>query len=73
MFSFPDSGYTSGHFAAEGGHPNCLHCFLMHEGQLDILNAKGDSLSDTAKKAGHAILMEKSGASSIHEDIKKKS
>lgn len=56
-----DFGNTPGHYASEGGYPNCLNCFLQHDGEIDILNIKGDSPLDTARKFGHPLIMEKGG------------
>jgi len=56
-----DFGNTPGHYASEGGHPSCLNCFLQHDGEVDILNIKGDTPLETARKFGHPLLMEKGG------------
>ena len=60
-FCCSDFGNTPGHYASEGGFPNCLNCFLQHDGEIDIQNIKGDTPLDTAKKFGHPLLMEKGG------------
>ena len=63
--SLADFGNTPGHYASEGGKPECLNCFLQHDGEIDIQNIKGDTPLDTARKFGHPLLMEKGGKSMV--------
>lgn len=54
-----DFGNTPGHYASEGGHPECLSCYLYHEGDIENQNIKGETPLDSARKAGHPLLMQK--------------
>ena len=60
-----DFGNSPGHYAAEGGRPECLNCFLQHDGEIDVQNIKGDTPLDTARKFGHPLLMEKGGNTAL--------
>lgn len=60
-FDIIDFGNTPGHYASDSGKPECLNCYIHHEGEIDSQNIKGDTPLDSAKKSGHPLLMEKSG------------
>ena len=61
IISTPNTVYgnTPGHYASEGGHPQCFNCWLQHDGDLQAANVKQDTPLDTAKKNGHPLQMEK--------------
>ena len=63
MAIFSDLFNTPLHYAALGGHAESFNCVLQHDGDLTIENSKNDTPLDSARKAGHPLLIEKAGKS----------
>ena len=49
------------HCAAVASKGECFNCASNHNGDLTVTNAAGETPLETAKKAGHQLLMEKAG------------
>ena len=56
-----EHGNTVAHSAAAGGKGECFNCAVRHNANLTITNAVEETPLETAKKAGHPILMDKAG------------
>ncbi|XP_078662603.1 uncharacterized protein LOC144906316 isoform X1 [Branchiostoma floridae x Branchiostoma belcheri] len=54
-----DQGYTPLHYAGEAGSAECFNCCLQHDAELSIRNNRDDTALDTAKLAGHPVVIEK--------------
>ena len=59
VFFFPDHGDSPLHLAGQGGSAEAFNCLLQHNARLDVVNLRGDSPTDTAKRHGHPLLMQK--------------
>ena len=59
VFFSPVHGNTPAHFATEAGKANCFNCLLQHVADMDAVNDREETPLNTAKKAGHPLLIEK--------------
>lgn len=51
--------YTPAHYATEAGKAKAFNCLLQHNCDLEANNIRRETPLDSAKKAGHPLLMEK--------------
>lgn len=61
VFFLQGSGNSPLHYAAKGGHIQCISCLIVHNADMDAQTPQGLTPLDYAKKAGKAGNFEKAG------------
>lgn len=56
---------TPSHYATEKGNAECYSCLLRHGADPEVINGMNENCSQTARRYGHPVLMEKAATGEV--------